>query len=80
MLTIGEMVEAKVIDFNAETKRISLTLRDIPGQEEAPAEEGEFVEEVVYEEIPVEEGEYSEEEIIDEAVKTQEAGDGPAEE
>ena len=80
VLTIGEMVEAKVIDFNAETKRISLTLRDIPGQEEAPAEEGEFVEEVVYEEIPVEEGEYSEEEIIDEAVKTQEAGDGPAEE
>ena len=80
MLTIGETVEAKVIDFNAETKRISLTLRDLPGQEEAPAEEGEYVEEVIYEEIPVEEGEYSEEEIIDEAAKAPEADAQPAEE
>ncbi len=80
VLTIGETVEAKVIDFNAETKRISLTLRDLPGQEEAPAEEGEYVEEVIYEEIPVEEGEYSEEEIIDEAAKAPEADAQPAEE
>ena len=81
VLTIGQNVEAKVIDFNAETKRISLTLRDIPGQEEeAPAAEGEFVEEVVYEEIPVEEGEYSEEEIIDETALKQEADAQPAEE
>ena len=74
VLNIGDTIEAKVIDFNAENKRISLSLRDLPSAEEEvayeeiPVEEGEYVEEVVYEEIPVEEGEYSEDEIIDESV------------
>ncbi len=60
-LKIGEVVAAKIIDINAETKKISLSIRElIAPKEEAPAEEAEAVEEVaevaeVVEEAPAEE-------------------------
>jgi len=50
VLTEGQEVEAKIIDINAEAKRISLSIRALLQPEEEAAEE-------VVEEAPVEEAE-----------------------
>ena len=39
VLKVGDIIEAKVVDFNAETKRISLSIRALLDAEEATTEE-----------------------------------------
>ena len=53
VLTIGQQIEAKVIDFDPEKKRISLSMRELE-PEEAP-EEAQEAEEAGEQSDPVEE-------------------------
>ena len=39
VLSIGQIVEAKVIDFDSEKKRISLSMRELEPEEAVPTEE-----------------------------------------
>ncbi|MBR3147089.1 MAG: bifunctional 4-hydroxy-3-methylbut-2-enyl diphosphate reductase/30S ribosomal protein S1 [Eubacterium sp.] len=57
-LTVGQEVTAKILDIDSERKRISLSLKDVAGAEdaeEAPEEEAAPVEEAPAEEAPAEE-------------------------
>ena len=57
VLSIGQEIEAKVVDFNSEDKKISLSMKalePVPAAEEAPVEEVP-AEEEIFEEAPVEE-------------------------
>lgn len=54
-LTVGQEVSAKILDIDSERKRISLSLKDAAGTEEAEEAEEAPVEEAPAEEAPVEE-------------------------
>ena len=73
-LTVGQIVSAKILDIDAERKRISLSLKDAAGLENAEAEEAE---EAPAEEAPVEAEAPVEEAPVEEAPAEAEA---PAEE
>jgi len=68
-LTVGQEVSAKILDIDTERKRISLSIKDAGGDEEAveeaPAEEA-AVEEPAVEEVPAEEP------VAEEAAKDEE--------
>lgn len=76
-LKIGDEIEAKVIEFNPENKRISLSIRALEPEPEQPAEEEYFEEEPAEEAYEEEIAETVEAEALEEAAPEEEGVNPP---